>query len=55
MLLFALPLYAIALVYGAAALLPAIYLMKYIYRKDTVEKEPPMLLMSLLRLPRRTP
>lgn len=27
MLLFALPLYAIALVYGAAALLPAIYLM----------------------------
>ena len=48
MLLFALPFYAIALVYGAAALLPAIYLMKYIYRKDTVEKEPPMLLMSLL-------
>ena len=48
MLLFALPLYAIALVYGAAALLPAIYLMRYIYRKDTVEKEPPMLLMSLL-------
>ena len=48
MLLFALPLYAIALVYGAAALLPAIYLMRYIYRKDTVGKEPPMLLMSLL-------
>ena len=48
MLLFSLPLYAIALVYGAAALLPAIYLMRYIYRKDTVEKEPPMLLMSLL-------
>ena len=48
MLLFALPLYAIALIYGAAALLPAIYLMRYIYRKDTVEKEPPMLLMSLL-------
>ena len=48
MLLFALPLYAIALVYGAAALLPSIYLMRYIYRKDTVEKEPPMLLMSLL-------
>lgn len=48
MLLFALPLYAIALVYGAAALLPRHILMRYIYRKDTVEKEPPMLLMSLL-------
>ena len=29
MLLFALPLYAIALVYGAAALLPAIYPVSY--------------------------
>ena len=48
MLLFTLPLFAVALIYGAAALLPAIYLMKYIYRKDTVEKEPSMLLMSLL-------
>ena len=28
----------------AAALLPAIYLMRYIYRKDTVEKEPGSLL-----------
>ena len=51
MLLFTLPLFAVALIYGAAALLPAIYLMKYIYRKDTVEKEPSMLLMSLLTLP----
>ena len=48
MLLFTLPLFAVALIYGAADLLPAIYLMKYIYRKDTVEKEPSMLLMSLL-------
>ena len=48
MLLFTLHLFAVALIYGAAALLPAIYLMKYIYRKDTVEKEPSMLLMSLL-------
>ena len=48
MLLFTLPLFAVALIYGAAALIPAIYLMKYIYRKDTVEKEPSMLLMSLL-------
>lgn len=48
MLLFTLPLLAVALIYGAAALLPAIFLMRYIYRKDRVEKEPPMLLMSLL-------
>ena len=48
MLLLIWPLFAVALMYGAAALLPAIYLMNYIYRKDTVEKEPPMLLMSLL-------
>lgn len=48
MLLLTLPLFAVALIYGAAALLPAIYLMRYIYRKDRVEKEPAALLMSLL-------
>ena len=36
------------LVYLAAALLPAIFLLVYAYRHDTVEKEPAGLLISLL-------
>ena len=36
--------------YVAAALLPAIVLLRYIYRHDTVEKEPPGLLLQLLGL-----
>ena len=34
----------------AAALMPAIVLLRYIYRHDTVEKEPPGLLLQLLGL-----
>ena len=35
-------------VYILAAVLPAIILLRYIYKHDTVEKEPPGLLMLLL-------
>jgi RsiW-degrading membrane proteinase PrsW (M82 family) len=35
-------------IYVLAAILPAAFLMRYIYRKDTVEKEPQPLLFSLL-------
>lgn len=31
-----------------AAVIPAVVLLRYVYRHDTVEKEPPMLLLSLL-------
>lgn len=34
----------------AAAVLPALYLMNYIYKKDTIEKEPRRLLVSLIFL-----
>ncbi len=36
--------YQILALYAAAALLPALFLMRYIYRKDTVDKESPRLL-----------
>ena len=35
-------------IYVLAAILPAAFLMRYIYRKDTVEKEPKPLLFSLI-------
>ena len=35
-------------IYVLAAILPAVVLMRYIYRHDTVEKEPPGLLLSLI-------
>ena len=34
------PTIAVIIVYLLAALLPALFLMRYIYRKDTIEKEP---------------
>jgi RsiW-degrading membrane proteinase PrsW (M82 family) len=37
-------------VYLLAAILPALFLMRYIYRKDTIEKEPPGMLVSLVFL-----
>lgn len=46
--LFALPIFSLTAVYVAAALFPAVFLMGYIYRADTIEKEPPGLLMSLV-------
>ena len=47
-MLFAIPLLISALIYAAAALLPAYFLMRYIYRKDKIEKEPVRLLFSLV-------
>ena len=35
-------------IYVLAAVLPAVFLLRYIYRKDTVEPEPPLLLIRLL-------
>ena len=37
-MLFAIPLLISALIYAAAALLPAYFLMRYIYRMDRVER-----------------
>lgn len=42
------PTMGILAVYVLAAVLPAIFLMRYIYRQDTVEKEPGGLLVSLI-------
>ncbi|MDD3346977.1 PrsW family intramembrane metalloprotease [Oscillibacter sp.] len=44
------PLLPILAVYVLAALLPALLLLRYIYKHDTVEKEPPGLLAALLGL-----
>lgn len=43
-----LPLLPILTVYVLAAILPAAFLLRYIYRHDTIEKEPPGLLVLLL-------
>ncbi|MDD6221136.1 MAG: PrsW family glutamic-type intramembrane protease [Clostridia bacterium] len=45
---FVLPGMAIISIYILAAVLPAVFLLRYIYKHDTVEKEPPGLLLSLL-------
>lgn len=42
------PSLAVTVIYAAAALFPAFVLMRYIYRCDTVEKEPTPLLIALL-------
>ena len=47
---FVLPMLAILAIYLLAAVLPAVFLMRYIYRKDSIEKEPPMLLIGLVLL-----
>ncbi|MCE5189808.1 MAG: PrsW family intramembrane metalloprotease [Eubacteriales bacterium] len=49
-MLYSLPLVAIVIIYLLAALLPALFLMRYIYKKDTIEKEPPGLLTGLVFL-----
>ncbi|MGN1167911.1 MAG: PrsW family intramembrane metalloprotease [Lachnospiraceae bacterium] len=41
------PVYYLILIYVLAAVLPAFFLMKYIYKQDTIEKEPPALLWNL--------
>lgn len=45
---FMIPMLPVLALYVAAAVLPAIFLLRYIYRNDTVEKEPAGLLVSLL-------
>lgn len=45
---FVLPTAAIFAIYILAAVLPAIFLLRYIYKHDTVDKEPPGLLLSLI-------
>lgn len=50
MFYFALPVYYLVAIYVGAALLPAFFLMRYIYRQDTVEKEPGYLLLNLALL-----
>ena len=45
---FALPLLPILAVYILAAVIPAVILLRYIYRHDTVEREPASLLVVLL-------
>ena len=39
-MLMQMPMIAVIIIYLLAALLPALFLMRYIYRKDTIEKEP---------------
>ena len=45
-----LPSLAVIIIYILAAIIPALFLMRYIYRKDTIEKEPPQMLISLVFL-----
>lgn len=47
---FVLPMLPLLAVYILAAVLPAVLLLRYVYRHDTVEKEPPGLLLTLLLL-----
>ncbi|HML37976.1 MAG TPA: PrsW family glutamic-type intramembrane protease [Bacillota bacterium] len=45
---FVLPVFTVVGIYLLAALLPAVFLMRYIYREDKSDKEPPGLLLSLI-------
>lgn len=49
-MLMQLPTIAVVVIYLLAALLPALFLMRYIYRKDTIEKEPKGMLVGLVFL-----
>ena len=42
------PLSKILIIYILVAIVPAIFLLRYIYKQDTIEKEPPSLLWSLI-------
>lgn len=46
-MIIALPAVSVLAIFTLAAVLPAIFLMRYIYRQDSIEKEPPGLLLSL--------
>jgi len=45
---FFVPAINLLIIYVLAAILPAIFLMRYVYRQDSIEKEPPQLLLSLI-------
>ena len=45
--LITMPFLYLVVIYIAAAILPAILLMRYVYQQDSIEKEPPQLLVSL--------
>lgn len=45
--LFAAPLYSLMIIYVLAAVLPAFFLMRYVYRQDHIEREPGYLLGNL--------
>ena len=47
---FVLPVYGILLIYILAAVLPAFFLMRYVYKQDRIEKESPVLLLQLIGL-----
>lgn len=47
-LLWASPVFYLMAIYVLAAVLPAIFLMRYVYRQDKIEKEPANLLVSLI-------
>lgn len=48
MILFALPVSYLIAIYVIAAVGPAVFLMRYIYRHDTTDREPPALLLALV-------
>lgn len=45
--LIAAPIYYLMVIYVLAAVIPAVLLMRYVYRQDKIEKEPPALLANL--------
>lgn len=46
--LFAAPIYSLMVIYVLAAVLPAFFLMRYVYRQDRIEREPAYLLGNLV-------
>lgn len=44
-----LPIYYLVIIYFLAAVLPAIFLMRYVYEQDQIENEPPYLLWDLVK------
>lgn len=46
--LFTAPIYYLTILYVAAAVLPAVFLMRYVYKQDRVDQEPPLLLANLV-------
>lgn len=45
---FVFPVYMILIIYVLAAIIPAFFLMRYVYRQDHIEKESPILLIQLI-------